>query len=67
MPYRCWVNGHDGRVRARFVPQKRNGSTQWGPIFSGRVYLQVVDGRRQTALTLENQRFFADELETWVP
>lgn len=54
-----------GRMLARFVPTSRNGSTAWGPIFFGTVYLTTIDGRRRTDLRIENQRFFADELDPW--
>jgi hypothetical protein len=57
----------DGKILAKFVPSSRSGSSNWGPIFIGTVYLWPVDDRRKTNLKLESQRFFADELEPWVP
>jgi hypothetical protein len=67
VPYRCWIHAPQGKTLARFVPVSRNGSTSWGPIFFGTVYLTQLDGRRQATLAIGNQRFFADELEPFVP
>ena len=67
MPYRCWVNTSIGRLRARFVPiQTIGGSTQWGPVFLGRVYL-LTEGRRTEDGNGHQLygRFFADELDSW--
>ena len=67
MPYKCWIDRGTGRIRARFVPiEMVGGSTPWGPVFLGRVYLLIeerrsVNGNGHPLFG----RFFSDELDPW--
>lgn len=63
--YRCWVNTPIGRLRAKFVPTSTAAETVWGRVYIGRVFLDGVSKRSTDGNNVA--RYFADELEPWVP